>query len=88
MSSPRTSLLEQVWPGLSVEDGNIHVHISALRKALDEGAGGKSYVVTVPGRGYRLIGLQAVSGGNGREPDNSDADAAANEPGDQILPHA
>jgi len=67
-------LLERVWPGLSVEDGNIHVHISALRKALDHGAGGKSFVVTVPGRGYRLIGLHAMSGGNEREPGIFDDD--------------
>ena len=70
----KDQLLERVWPGLSVEDGNIHVHISALRKALDEGAGGKSFVVTVPGRGYRLIGLHAVSGDNGREPGKLDAE--------------
>ena len=69
-------LLERVWPGLAVEDSNIHVHISALRRALDEGASGQSYIVTVPGRGYRLIGLQNVSGGNRQARHNSDADAA------------
>jgi pimeloyl-ACP methyl ester carboxylesterase/DNA-binding winged helix-turn-helix (wHTH) protein len=66
-------LLERVWPGLAVEDSNIHVHISALRRALDEGASGQTYIVTVPGRGYRLIGLQNVSGGNGQTGHNSDA---------------
>lgn len=54
----KDQLLERIWPGVSVEDGNIHVHVSALRKALDDGANGRSLVVTVPGRGYRLIGLQ------------------------------
>src|SRR6185312_6583940 len=37
---------------------NLQVQVSALRKALadiDEGAG---YIVTVPGRGYRLVGLK------------------------------
>lgn len=63
-------LFERVWPGLSVEDSNIHVHISNLRKALDDGAGGQSFVVTVPGRGYRLIGLHVVSGSNGQKPDH------------------
>jgi pimeloyl-ACP methyl ester carboxylesterase len=66
-------LLERVWPGLAVEDSNIHVHISALRRALDEGASGQTYIVTVPGRGYRLIGLQNVSGGNRQTGHNSDA---------------
>ena len=45
----KESLLEAVWPGLAVEENNLQVHISALRKALGEG-----WIVTVPGRGYRL----------------------------------
>jgi pimeloyl-ACP methyl ester carboxylesterase/DNA-binding winged helix-turn-helix (wHTH) protein len=66
-------LLERVWPGLAVEESNIHVHISALRKALDDGASDQGFVVTVPGRGYRLIGLQAESGGLGQKPNDVDA---------------
>ncbi len=69
-------LLERVWPGVTVEEGNIHVHISALRRVLDEGASGQSYVVTVPGRGYRLIGSQTVSGGISQARHNSDDGAA------------
>lgn len=69
-------LLERVWPGLTVEESNIHVHISALRKVLDEGASGQSFVVTVPGRGYRLIGSHSVSGGDRRAHHDSAADAA------------
>jgi DNA-binding winged helix-turn-helix (wHTH) protein len=45
----KASLLDQVWPGLTVEENNLQVHISALRKALGEG-----WIITVPGRGYRL----------------------------------
>jgi pimeloyl-ACP methyl ester carboxylesterase/DNA-binding winged helix-turn-helix (wHTH) protein len=66
-------LFERVWPGLSVEDGNIHVHISGLRKALDDGAAGESFIVTVPGRGYRLIGLHAMSDSGDRQGDRRDA---------------
>jgi DNA-binding winged helix-turn-helix (wHTH) protein len=55
----KDQLMERVWPGRTVEENNIQVHISALRKALDEGNPNQSHVVTVPGRGYRLIGLQA-----------------------------
>ena len=51
--------MSQVWPGIVVEENNLQVHISAVRKALEEGSGGDSFVVTVPGRGYRLIGLQS-----------------------------
>ena len=32
-------------------------NVSALRKALDDGAGDQGHIVTVPGRGYHLIGL-------------------------------
>jgi len=53
----KDELMARLWPGRIVEEGNIHVHVSALRKALDEHGEGHSYVVTVPGRGYRLAGL-------------------------------
>jgi predicted ATPase/DNA-binding winged helix-turn-helix (wHTH) protein len=53
----KDELMERVWPGRAVEEGNLFVHMSALRRALDENGDGHSYVVTVPGRGYRLAGL-------------------------------
>lgn len=45
----RNELIEHVWPGRVVEDNNLSVQIKALRKAL-----GDEWLVTVPGRGYRL----------------------------------
>lgn len=45
----KAQLLEQVWGGLTVEEGNLSVQISALRKALGPGA-----IATVPGVGYKL----------------------------------
>ena len=53
----KDELLARLWPGRAVEEGNLHVHISALRKSLDEHGEGRDFVVTVPGRGYRLAGL-------------------------------
>ena len=53
----KDQLMARLWPGRVVEEGNIHVHVSALRKTLDEHGDGHSYVVTVPSRGYRLAGL-------------------------------
>lgn len=61
----KDQLMSQVWHGLVVEENNIQVHISALRKALDRAGGGHTYVVTVPGRGYRLIGAQTRSSADG-----------------------
>src|SRR5262249_28215604 len=53
----KNAWMARLWPGRIVEEGNLHVHISALRKALDEHGEGHSDIVTVPGRGYRLAGL-------------------------------
>ena len=55
----KNQLMSEVWPGIVVEESNIQVHVSNLRKALDEVTEGQSFVVTVPGRGYRLLGLQS-----------------------------
>jgi TolB-like protein len=52
----KDELMARLWPGRIVEEGNIHVHVSALRKTLGEHGDGHSYVVTVPSRGYRLAG--------------------------------
>jgi uncharacterized membrane protein HdeD (DUF308 family) len=43
-----------VWPNTAVEESNLTVQISALRRALDGGGSGASYIQTVPGRGYRF----------------------------------
>jgi DNA-binding winged helix-turn-helix (wHTH) protein len=40
----KAELLEEVWGGLAVEEGNLTVQISALRKAL-----GPKAIATVPG---------------------------------------
>jgi len=45
----KEELLERVWPGLVVEENNLHVHVSRLRKLL-----GAQAIATVPGRGYRF----------------------------------
>ena len=51
----KDELLEKVWPDTIVEENNLTVAMSALRKALGEGANDRRYILTVPGRGYRFI---------------------------------
>ena len=51
----KDAILEAVWPGMVVEEGNLTVHISALRRILDENRAEGSCIQTVPGRGYRFI---------------------------------
>jgi predicted ATPase/DNA-binding winged helix-turn-helix (wHTH) protein len=46
-------MMERVWPGAIVGEGTIHVHISAVRKALGPD---RAMLKTVSGRGYRLLG--------------------------------
>lgn len=45
----KNELLDMVWPNLVVEENNLQVHVSALRKLL-----GPKAIVTIPGRGYRF----------------------------------
>ena len=54
----KDQLIAQVWSGAVVDENNIQVHVSALRKALDDGGGAQRYVRTVQGRGYRLVGAR------------------------------
>src|SRR6185369_2238161 len=44
-------LLDQVWPGLVVEEANLSVQVASLRKVL-----GGDLIATIPGRGYRFTG--------------------------------
>ena len=51
----KDDLLAQVWPGQFVEEGNLKVHISALRKVFGEGRNDHKFILTVPGRGYSFV---------------------------------
>jgi len=73
----KDELMTRVWPGVVVDENNIQVHVSALRKALDEGRGGQDYLVTVPGRGYRLIGLASSPPATNASPGGALGAAAA-----------
>jgi TolB-like protein/Tfp pilus assembly protein PilF len=53
----KDELMSQVWPGLVVEENNIQVHVSALRKVLAKDVTGTVHLMTVAGRGYRLLGV-------------------------------
>ena len=48
----KSELLAALWPGVTVEEGNVAFQVSALRKALGE-EGGK-WIETVPKYGYRF----------------------------------
>jgi predicted ATPase/DNA-binding winged helix-turn-helix (wHTH) protein len=48
----KRELVKRVWADISVDEGSLRFHITALRKALGDGAEGARYIVNVPGRGY------------------------------------
>ena len=51
----REQLIARAWPQTFVEESNLKIQVSALRRALGDGQGGNRYVVTVPGRGYNFV---------------------------------
>src|SRR5258706_7803150 len=51
----KKELITRVWPKTFVEDANLKIQVSALRRTLGDGQGGHRYVVTVPGRGYNFV---------------------------------
>jgi predicted ATPase/DNA-binding winged helix-turn-helix (wHTH) protein len=46
----KNELLDLVWRGLVVEENNLQVQVSSLRKLLGTGV-----IATIPGRGYRFV---------------------------------
>lgn len=45
----KAELMDAVWPGVIVEENNLEVQVSALRRVL-----GQQAIATIPGRGYRF----------------------------------
>src|SRR5438445_4470861 len=81
----RDEIMVAAWPGTVVEDNNLTVQISTLRRVLDQNREQGSCIQTVPGRAYRFIAevtrvestarpISAPSSGNG-----SDGPSAENE---------
>src|SRR5580704_11206668 len=50
----KDDLMKTVWPDTFVEEANLSRNIFMLRKALGESPQDHRYILTVPGRGYRL----------------------------------
>jgi predicted ATPase/DNA-binding winged helix-turn-helix (wHTH) protein len=62
----KDELLSRVWPGTVVDEHNISVHISMIRRALGED---RTLIVTDAARGYRFTGtVLAVASESGLEP--------------------
>src|SRR4051794_36721294 len=51
----KAELIARAWPEVTVEEGSLRVHLSALRKALGDGQFGHKYIASVQGQGYSFI---------------------------------
>ncbi|MDM0071752.1 winged helix-turn-helix domain-containing protein [Variovorax sp. J31P207] len=64
---PKSDILDTVWPGAVVVEGNLPVHVGALRKALGDGRDDRRYIVNAPNRGYSFVApLSRIRGGASR----------------------
>ncbi len=63
----KDELMKQLWSDTVVEENNLTVIISALRKALGENRRQHRYIVTIPGQGYSFVAEVRESLGDGRE---------------------
>jgi predicted ATPase len=48
-------IVKHVWPETFVDDANLRVHVSALRKALGDTKAEPQFIANVPGRGYTFV---------------------------------
>ena len=51
----KNDLMARVWPGVTVDEGSLRVHVAALRKALGDGESGARYLTTLTGQGYCFV---------------------------------
>ena len=82
----KDEIMAAVWPDTVVEEANLTVQISALRRILDQGRHDGSCIRTVPGRGYRFLPIlaQADAGPTPSAPATSVTDGTAAPPGRKI----
>ena len=78
----RQEMMDAVWPNVVVEENNLAVQLSNLRRTLDVNRDVGSCIQTLPGRGYRLLS-SVIPADNGRpvasEPAAAEVDAATSE---------
>jgi len=72
--------MSEVWPNTHVENTNLNVNLSMLRKVLGEKPRDHRYIVTIPGKGYKFVAAVTVA-----EEDNTKHWKANS---DKLLPFA
>ena len=85
-------ILKSVWPDTFVEEGNLTVNISTLRRLLGENQHDHKFIVTYTGRGYSFVADVelddgAVHSSTGYTPGNSRGAVTSPEPVANLIPH-
>jgi Tol biopolymer transport system component/DNA-binding winged helix-turn-helix (wHTH) protein len=88
----KEELLKEIWPDTFVGEATLAQNVFTLRRALGETEGGKSYIETVPRRGYRFASAvrEVREGGEAAEAARTEATPARaaveiHEPAGQTL---
>lgn len=67
----KSELMQKIWHNSFVEDNNLTVNITIIRKALREKSGENKFILTVPRSGYRFIAEVTKEENNSVEITNS-----------------
>jgi predicted ATPase/DNA-binding winged helix-turn-helix (wHTH) protein len=51
----KAALMARVWPGLTVDESTLRVHMAGLRQVLGKSEAGADYLTNVSGRGYAFV---------------------------------
>lgn len=51
----KDQLMTEIWPDTFVEEANLKVYVSTLRKTFGDGGEGEKFIETLPRRGYRFV---------------------------------
>jgi predicted ATPase/DNA-binding winged helix-turn-helix (wHTH) protein len=51
----KAELVAKVWPNMVVDESNLKVQISGLRRSLGDGRSGRRHISTITGRGYSFV---------------------------------
>jgi len=51
----KEELIARAWPSTFVDEANLKIQVSALRRALGDGQGDNRYIVSIVGRGYDFV---------------------------------
>jgi len=82
----KDDLMKKVWPDSFVEEANLTVHISSLRKALGDSPDGRPLIETVPKLGYRFVAPVREVADDARPAGVSPIPPSAISPGDSFPP--